>query len=583
MAVRPLTDDTQGRKPGLNPPLTHNTVMLMFRIIVLAALAVAFTPIAAPTHGGIPVPGEIYTVDVPVFDPALLNHSFPETRDNDPVYTPITYAPYFKAERALFDYYPRFQPGYVSFSPQGNAWLQYGSYIIQTCDPGGQWTYVDLMPFIEDYAVNTLGFSTFHVNNLGQANEAAVRFANDGDAYVFCAIEGDGSAAKRTGLLLHSRDDLQTWTTYQLPYYLGRFEKRDGHNTDCLNRPPVILMSLHHTKTSNYITIPEKQPDGTLVIPTPVLISHDAIPFIPHSGDGNNAITHADEVFVVYGKAEAAPGYTVEDGCPAYAVTYDIPTRQLTAPVLVGFGGDDATDIHNWPAITLDGNGILHVIINGHTAPFRYVHSTQPYSTATWSSSVDVSARTSYGSLNCDSNNTLYVLTRSQSPYSFPQLTCNRKKAGQDWEIDNHLVIPFKQYYKSWYHKVALDPGTGRLFVSYYAQNAWEQLFLDEYLCYLAIWSDREKDMLTQSGGALPAGTAVTTNPPGTYLNYGTPASEMCTLVTDDGGDNWRLAVTDDFAASEPPASRIGHQTSQYFRIGELRQNDSIGTADERR
>ena len=215
--------------------------MFLKRIFILTVLLILFISITTETYGVIEVPGEVYSVYQPLFDPAILNHSFPEIANNDPVYTPIVHKAYFKAERALFDYYPRFEPGFVSFSPQGEAFLQYGAYIIETCDAQGQWTYIDLMPYIEDYTVNTVGYSTFTI----APGDRAIRFDNDGDAYVACVVQD--IIGNRKALLLHSRDNLQTWTVYQHPYFMMRFEKLDGHNADCLNRPPVILMSIYIT------------------------------------------------------------------------------------------------------------------------------------------------------------------------------------------------------------------------------------------------------------------------------------------------------------------------------------------------
>jgi hypothetical protein len=46
--------------------------------------------------------------------------------------------------------------------------------------------------------------------------------------------------------------------------------------------------------------------------------------------------------------------------------------------VLIGFGGINAEDNHNWPALAVDSQGYLHVVINGHHNPFRYVRSARP-------------------------------------------------------------------------------------------------------------------------------------------------------------------------------------------------------------
>jgi hypothetical protein len=488
-----------------------------------------------------------FTQSVVPFDPSCLNHQFPEIDPQADITTPIQYEPYFKAERAILDYYPRFQPGYVSFDESGKAYLQYGSVIIESLDANGQWQYSDLTDVVEDYLINTLGFRNFEMRNEGSANDPVIRFDNDGDAYMMCHFLAtrENNTAAYVGLLLHSGDNMQSWSAYKLPYPFARFEKRDGHNADCLSRPPVIMLSSGYSPCTNYITIPEKQPDGSLVIPTPVVIDTDSIGFTYHSGDGNPAITSNGKVYIVYAKMTTLPGYTQEDGVPSYAVEYDIATKQIGTPVLIGFGGINSQDNHNFPAITIDSTGVLHVVIGGHHDPFMYTYSTQAYNISNWSQPVDVSDGTTYCSLNCDSSDTLYVITRCSDPGYYFRLTMHRKKAGQNWEGNEHLVIPFKAYYKVWRHKVAYDPVTENLFLTYYSQSPQICVFKDEYLSYINTWLHTEKEFNVETGGLMPVGTAAST--PAQYEFYNPKASEMTILMTDDGGNSWRIALTPDF------------------------------------
>ena len=136
---------------------------------------------------------------------------------------------------------------------------------------------------------------------LGQG-DPTVRFDKDGDAYVVAWVHvwEKGGRARYIGMLLHSRDGMQTWTVYDLPFAFAYFEKLDGHNTDCMKRPPVILLSESWSPTDNYLLIPEKQKDGTLRIPKPVLFAENAAGVGGHSGDGNMALTVGDKVFVTF-------------------------------------------------------------------------------------------------------------------------------------------------------------------------------------------------------------------------------------------------------------------------------------------
>ncbi|HJN16497.1 MAG TPA: carbohydrate binding domain-containing protein, partial [Armatimonadota bacterium] len=223
-----------------------------------------------PPPGRLPVSGQI-----PAFDASAINHAWPELRDGTRGEAPIQYESYFLTERSLFGYYPRFAPGAVSFGPDGETFVQYGSHVIQNANGDGTWSVNDLLySVIEPYAREQLGFTELQIGNSGQTNETSIRFDADGDAYKLCFVsDPTGDWKTRKGLLLHSRDGMQTWDVYLLPNYMLRFEKFVGHNPDCMKRPPVILLSTYHSPTEVFITIPEKQADGTLVIPKPVQIA----------------------------------------------------------------------------------------------------------------------------------------------------------------------------------------------------------------------------------------------------------------------------------------------------------------------
>lgn len=509
--------------------------------------------VPVPARTPQPAPGtEItHSGDIPEFDPGILNHAYPELRDRAVATAPIQYEPYFKTERALVGYYPRFQPGFVSVDPQGRAYLQYGAYVVEALDEQGTWTYQSVLPLLKRYARDQLGFEALAVTNQGSGNESAIRFDHDGDAYMLYFISDPTSDWRsRTGLLLHSRDGMKTWDVHKLPYYLARFEKVVGHNRDCLRRPPIILLSRYLSPTTNYLLLPEKRPDGTLVLPEMLKIADEAIAPIPHSGEANQALTHAGKVFIVYAQLKVLPGRANEDGVPSYAVTYDIATRQFSEPVLLGFGGINATDGHNWPGLAADSKGILHVVINGHHNPFVYTHSLKPWDIGEWSEPVRVAKGTSYCGLVCDRNDTLYSVSRNSHPGYYFRLSLHRKKAGQPWEEPKHLVLPYKPYYKIWYHKLTLDPSTDRLFLSYHSQSGSLCLFKDEYLAHFYVWPEREKSFMTQKPKEdgqprIPLGAC--RGEPRKYEFYSASPTEMTTLVSDDGGDSWRLALTEDF------------------------------------
>ena len=86
------------------------------------------------------------------------------------------------------------------------------------------------------------------------------------------------------------------------PGRVARFEKIDGHNRDALKRPPVILMGdikyFPNTDQAGYLCLPEKQSDGTLVLPDPVAYTPSGISCARHSGDGNIAVSAGDTIYI---------------------------------------------------------------------------------------------------------------------------------------------------------------------------------------------------------------------------------------------------------------------------------------------
>jgi hypothetical protein len=507
------------------------------------------------------------------FDPNILNHAFPETLNNATIYAPIKEQAFFRSERALYGYYPRFNPSYVSFGLNGTAYLKYGSYIIEVRDSRGNWRYIDVGPTVADYVKNVCGFPDFQFDNTGQNDEVSIRFDKDGDIYLLTQVTAylaDGSIGAGLTLLLHSKDYFTSWNVYKLntasmAYTFARFEKLDWNNQDCLNRPPVILLSTYlypYPWASNYIIVAQKQSNGTLKVASPLKIADYAVPFGSHSGDGNQCISHGNQIFVIYGIYKNWPAIPANNpqynmtflypppgqgnsqtvycrnGTPTFAVVYDINSKTLSAPTFVGWGGYQI-DIHNFPALTVDSTGHLHAIINGHHNPFVYTMSVEPYNVSEWGVPLLVCDDCTYSTLNCDHNDTLYAVNIcSRRGYVF-ELALFRKKAGQDWEPAKYLRTPYMPYYRVWTHKMAVDTITNKLYLSYYSQSLMMQLFLDDYNAYINTWRDRERDMLIYSNGAIPSAQM--------YETYVTYPSEMCTLVSDDGGDTWHLAVSGDF------------------------------------
>lgn len=558
----------------------------------------------------------VYKLRYPVKTRAL-NHEFPETTNLGALISPeksISHQPYFQTERALYKYFPRWNPGFPSFDPKGKAFLNAGE-TIEWVNDKGLWESSDIKAVIVDWAKKR-GWAGVDNKWGGQGADTTIRFDQDGDAYVLEMVEALDETGKpvswtnRTTLLLYSRDAMKTWTAYALPGRIGSFEKIDGHNADALKRPPVILLAdykyLAGSDKSQYLLLPEKKKDGTLFFPTPVNFVFDGAGINYHSGDGTVAATVGDKIFIAYGwcpmsieypadrdalaKKDAPPcgnwttslvrelaigktmppipegnpaltyevkmkwgqkeeSWYTKDGVPTYVVAYDLKTKTLSAPVFVGMGGA-MLDEHNWPAMNVDSKGYLHVIINGHHNPVMYTRSVNHLDLSKWTEPYLIHGqvpRLSYATFTCDKNDTLFSVHRSTTETYNNALAMYWKKSGGEWEGERTLVAPFYGQYKAWYHKMAYDSKRDRLFLTYYDIPNMFDITWDTFEFFAFYYMDEEKPLSAGKGQNDGNNGHFPPKQGGNHF-YGPRARDLNTIVSEDGGLHWRLAVTADFA-----------------------------------
>ncbi len=530
--------------------------------------------------------------------PVRLNHTLPEIAHPLEAGEPEVQTCYFNASQSRYGYYPKYDPGYVSFDPKGKAYLRnYG--VIERMDAAGKWTRFDFYKALENYGHQN-GWEGIRI---GSRVDPVIRFDNDGDLYLLeevSRVDANGKevdAKYRHAILLHSRDRGATWVTYPLPGRSADFEKLDGHNEDCLKRPPVILLSAYKKMGENfgdknhYLILPEKQKEGTLLVPSPILASKNSLAGPVHSGGGNFVLTQGDKIFYVYGVMPEKPliteganvvngmsreewlkqippipenhparlmtfsfhdgkgDFKASDGVPTYIVSYDRKTQKLSDPVFIGYGGK-AMDDHNWAAITADSKGILHVVINGHVNPLYYVSSLNPGDITAWSSPIYVPYESgslipsyvSYASLNCDKDDNLLCVVRSDSRAYNHRLSVLRKNAGGEWEKEKSLAVPFNSGYHVWYHKVAYDRERNRFFISFYDQSFMANLNRESYAFARFIWPFAEEGLnrwVEKEKKGIP--------PEGGGPLYTPGSSELVVMLSENAGRSWKFATTPDF------------------------------------
>jgi len=378
-----------------------------------------------------------------------------------------------------------------------------------------------------------------------------------GETRVVCDRAGDlytVVTAKRRTLLLHLRPGAAKWAAYELAH-LSRptLEAADTYGEQ--TRPPVIVAQYGGL----FIDV-RKGPEGTLEVSQPIRFAPKPAFLNPgHSGAGPSAARVGTRTYLVYGLAEAQKdkdGKTIP-GTPQYVVTYDHERRTVSEPILLGFGRNCYTpkpDGHNGPAIVADSQGILHVVLGAHQDHLWYVHSKvqNPSSPDDWTEPEALGLKRrydcglTYTALVIDSKDTLHLVTRNlsrgldangnvlppgQKNMKSMMRTLDYFRAARQndgtwkWEERGPLVVPlWHPGYSIFYHRLTLDQ-TGRLFLSYYYYAM--QLSDEAKAAYRAKWPEEVKD----GQKVKPA------------------AHDPVILVSEDGGDTWRIAVTDDFTS----------------------------------
>ena len=152
-----------------------------------------------------------------------------------------------------------------------------------------------------------------------------------------------------------------------------------------------------------------------------------------------------------------------------------------------------------------------------------------------------ISSGISYASLNIDSKDNIYVVTRnSNDGYTF-DLCLERKEKGGSWE-ESRILKYWKQYYMVWGDDVYLDPKTDALYVFFKSKTNWLEMFADDWAAREFIFPDNS----TRFTDVAPSGTnkmAVRQ-----YSNGGSePRGEHTSMVSYDYGKTWRMTTTEDY------------------------------------
>lgn len=188
----------------------------------------------------------------------------------------------------------------------------------------------------------------------------------------------------------------------------------------------------------------------------PILVADDSILVNNHSGAGSSVVSYGDYILVVYPSNES-PGV----GTNQYVVVISRSQEKIISKTLLTTTeSPDSPDNHDIPAITIDSEGVAHVITCGHHTNLYHMYSLSSDFTS-WSTPVQIGGAESggghtYPSLICDSQDNLHVVTRYAGDSYYFNLVYNKRDSDGTWQSEVVLVTPNRAFYGIWYHKLSL-------------------------------------------------------------------------------------------------------------------------------
>jgi hypothetical protein len=476
----------------------------------------------------------IFLDDITVFEGAVVNAPFDSARA--PVAFPLRLQR-DKEPSELFGYFPEYTQNVPSFDGRNRPYIRSrGEDIDETSFvhtiESGRWVALD---FIEAVRAAVPGFQRTYRGG-GRLTERVV-FDEQDRAYMYLKVELTTGGYRN--LVMMSTDYCRTWQVVDTRVNGGDFaiEHNVGHNR--LEGPPFMLLSRrqaapHPDPWAAYHEFHIAQPriaNAALSFPGTRHVNDLLLSIGQHSGGSSFSVTHG-------GKTHFTWIEVTDDnvpGTPTYAATYDHATGALSPKVLVAYA-PPRNNSHNRPGMVMDSEGYLHIVTGSHHGQnFYHTRSLQPHSVSGgWSTPEPVwgsgwratngedRGGQTYVSLVCDSDDTLHLVFRqwrhsdelfSQGSY-YAALSYQRKPKGGSWMQPRVLVLPEGDQYSVYYQKLAIDR-IGRLFLSFSHFN-WTM--------------DEAEDSRFQ---------------------------RRMVILSDDGGENWRLAETADFLAGWLPASYV--------------------------
>lgn len=368
------------------------------------------------------------------------------------------------------------------------------------------------------------------IRGAGQLTERIAFDAQD-RAYMFLKIQLEDDRYRN--LLMMSDDSCRTWQIAEINRG-GEWAMDYNTSPRPLEGPPFLIGSInrvarHPNRWASYhrfhVALPELD-EGKLKVPGTQHVHDELLSIGQHSGGSSFVATRDGKTHFFW----IEPTLENMPGTPTYAATYDHGTRTFGPKVLVAHA-PPLNNSHNRPGVVMDSTGYLHLVTGSHHGQNFYhtrslvpgdVHAGWTDPEPVWGSgwiatNGEEHGGQTYVSLVIDAADTLHLAFRlwREPDEHFPDaeyyaaLAYQRKPRGGDWTKPRLLMVAERDLYSIYYQKLAIDR-IGRLFLSFSHFN-WRM--------------DRAPEVRYQ---------------------------KRMVVLSDDGGDSWRLAASEDFDAVLP-------------------------------
>lgn len=136
----------------------------------------------------------------------------------------------------------------------------------------------------------------------------------------------------------------------------------------------------------------------------------------------------------------------------------------------------EAVDNHGGPALTVDGEGYLHVVYFSHHHPFRYHRSVRPNDASEWGPMTQFGTDLTYPTLLCGADDTLILSARRSYEGRPWELELWRKSPGTAWTRQGPILRSQRINYSQYAASMVWDGDHRKLYLSFriYEQPSYD-------------------------------------------------------------------------------------------------------------